>query len=204
MTPKIVYIEGNIGIGKSTLLSNLDKEDLKKKYNYKVFYEPVDNWIEVGILDKFYEDPAKYCYLFQSYCLFTRFNILKKIDKSNLDFVFIERSIFTDKYVFAKSCKELGTMSDIEFDIYDKWFTHYLNCHPNDYMFIHLTLEPETCLQRIKKRSRNAETSISLDYLKLLDKNEKEWINGVDSKVLRYDCKKYLDINRVLEDLTNY
>ena len=153
-------------------------------------------------MDKFYENPEKYCYLFQSYCLFTRFNILKRIDKSCLDFVFIERSIFTDKNVFAKSCKDMGTMSQIEYDIYNKWFEHYLGYHPKDYMFIHLSLDSETCLQRIKQRARNAETDISIAYLDILDSSEREWLNNLDKEVLSYDCKEHIDINKVLEDLT--
>ena len=32
MTPTIIYVEGNIGTGKSTFLKQLDVEDLKLKY----------------------------------------------------------------------------------------------------------------------------------------------------------------------------
>ena len=61
MPPKIIYVEGNIGTGKSTFLKHLDNDYLKKKHKYDVIYEPVDNWQQIGILEKFYSDPKKYC-----------------------------------------------------------------------------------------------------------------------------------------------
>ena len=148
MSPVIIYVEGNIGTGKSTFLKQLDDTTLKTKYNYDVIYEPVDKWQNIGILEKFYSDPKKYCYLFQSYCLFTRFQLLQNIDQ-NLNYIFIERSIFSDKYVFANGCWKLGQLEHIEYDIYNKWFNEFLLKHPLNYYHIYLQVAPKICLERI-------------------------------------------------------
>tara|TARA_B100001057_G_scaffold348084_1_gene349421 strand:+ start:94 stop:735 length:642 start_codon:yes stop_codon:yes gene_type:complete len=200
MFPKVIYVEGNIGTGKSTFLKQLDDDNLKKKYNYDVIYEPVDEWQRIGILEKFYSDPKRYCYLFQSYCLFSRFNLLDKIDE-NLDYVFIERSIFSDHNVFAKGCKHLNQLNDIEYNIYKIWFDKFKSVHPTDYYHIYLQLNPEICLQRINQRNRNEETSITIEYLQLLHDRHESWLN-TDKKCLKtYDNTKLLEPVKVIEEV---
>ena len=76
MTPKIIYVEGNIGTGKTTFLKNLNVED---NYKIQILFEPVDEWIKSGMLRKFYSDPEKFSFLFQCYCLFTRFKQFEKL-----------------------------------------------------------------------------------------------------------------------------
>ena len=101
--PKTINaLVGSNGTGKTTFLNNINT-DIKTQ----VIYEPVDEWKSIGILQKFYEEPKKYCYLFQSYCLHTRFKLLETIDTS-CDFIFIERSIMCDKNVFITRCHENG------------------------------------------------------------------------------------------------
>ena len=204
MSPIILYIEGNIGTGKSTFLKHLDNDDLKKKYNYDVIYEPVDIWQNVGILKKFYEDPKRYCYLFQSYCLFTRYQLLNNIDPK-LDYVFVERSIFSDNYVFAKTCKELGQLDDIEFKIYNDWFVKFLRNHPQKYYHIYLRVDPQTCLERIKQRNRGEESNISLFYLEKLHNAHENWSNNPVQKNLKfikvYDNKEFLSPSKVIEEI---
>ena len=55
MKPIIIFIEGNIGAGKTTFLKNIDT----KKYKIQKLFEPVDEWIQSGMLHKFYKDPKK-------------------------------------------------------------------------------------------------------------------------------------------------
>jgi len=199
MSPIILYIEGNIGTGKSTFLKNLDNDDLKRKYNYDIIYEPVEMWQNVGILKKFYEDPERYCYLFQSYCLFTRFQLLDTINQ-NLDYVFIERSIFSDSYIFANTCKKLGQLNDIEFNIYNKWFTQFLSIHPTNYYHIYLQLDPKICLERINKRNRGEETSISLSYLQELHNAHETW-SKKNRFIQIYNNKQFLTPSKVIEEI---
>ena len=75
MKPKIIFVEGNIGAGKTTFLKNINIPQL----NIQKIFEPVSEWIQSGMLDKFYKNPDKYAYEFQLYCLKTRFELFKKI-----------------------------------------------------------------------------------------------------------------------------
>lgn len=203
MPPKIIYVEGNIGTGKSTFLKHLDNDYLKKKHKYDVIYEPVDNWQQIGILEKFYSDPKKYCYLFQSYCLFSRFNLLDQMD-DNLDYIFIERSIFSDNNVFAKGCHHLNQLNDIEYNIYKLWFDKFLSVHPHEYCHIYLQLDPDVCLQRIIQRNRNEETGITIEYLQLLHEKHESWLVGNSTCKKIYDNTKLLNPEKVIEDVKNF
>ena len=94
---KMIFVEGNIGTGKSTLLTQLSA-------HCKVILEPVDEWTQMknangkNILEEFYSDPVRNAYLFQSIAFRSRMkNIVNKCD----DTCFVERSIYTDRNVFA-------------------------------------------------------------------------------------------------------
>ena len=74
-TSDIVYIEGNIGTGKSTfvdLLQNHIKEfEKNERYQPKLIQEPVDEWMTTfdadgkNILERFYEDQDRWSFTFQ-------------------------------------------------------------------------------------------------------------------------------------------
>ena len=66
--PPVFFIEGNIGVGKSTLIRKL----AQRHPSWSVFYEPVEFWNQDHLLDRFYVDPAALafqlqCRIFESY-----------------------------------------------------------------------------------------------------------------------------------------
>ena len=169
----IISIEGNIGSGKTTLLQNLFN---KYKNNPQVIFlkEPVDEWNNIKdsngttILEKFYLDQEKYSFAFQMMAYISRLNLLcenlKKLDSSKKYIIITERSLNTDRFVFAKMLFESGKMEDICYQIYLNWFdTFSKNLSINK--IIYVKTEPEICHNRIKKRFREGEDTISLDYL---------------------------------------
>ena len=40
--------------------------------------------------------------------------------------------------------------------------------------------DPEICFKRLKKRSRNEEVNVSLDYLRQLHNRHEIWLNNID------------------------
>lgn len=176
------FVEGNIGSGKSTFLKKLSSE-------FKVVQEPVDEWSNMknangkNILEEFYEDPKRNAYLFQSIAFRSRIrNITDLTDES----VIIERSIYTDRMVFAEVCKEEGNINEIEWTDYKDWFdfiVKHISFKPKG--FIYLRTDPEKSYDRINKRNRSGESNISLDYLRKLHIRHDKWLmNEVDVLVL--------------------
>ena len=110
---KIVSIEGNIGSGKSTLLANL-RNNYKDDANIVFLKEPVDEWEKitdengVTILEKFYADQEKYSFSFQMMAYVSRLKVLRdelkniKFSEDKKTIIITERSLHTDKMVFAK------------------------------------------------------------------------------------------------------
>ena len=91
--------------------------------------------------------------------------------------IIIERSIYTDKNVFAKMLYDDKKIEEINYKIYLKWFDEFINdIHIEN--FIYLRTIPEICLQRVKKRARGGET-IPLEYLKRCSKYHDKWIGSI-------------------------
>ena len=206
---RIVSIEGNIGSGKSTLLSNI-KKHFKDNTHIIFLKEPVDEWSKikdengVTILEKFYNNQEKYSFSFQMMAYISRLKLLKetmkeidlKIQKINLScdydcsvsnpnkfIVITERSLFTDKMVFAKMLYDTGKIEHINYQIYLNWFNTFADEFPIN-KIVYVKADPETCHKRIYTRNRDGEDNIPIDYLKscseyhdnMLDKNLSECV----------------------------
>ena len=153
--PLIISIEGNIGSGKSTYLKKLS-EVWKDKYNIYFLDEPVDEWLDFKdengehILSKFYKNQDQYSFTFQIMAYISRLNKLKttinNIHSKNRkqSIIFTERSLATDKYVFAKMLYDDNKMEKIQYDIYNKWFDSF-NKETEIDKIIYIQSRPTTC-----------------------------------------------------------
>lgn len=214
---KIISIEGNIGSGKSTLLANLK---LHYEGNPRVLFvdEPVSEWENIvdkndgeNIIQKFYKDQSKYSFSFQMMAYISRLAVLKEACEKNKNCIIIsERSLLTDKHVFAQMLFDSGNIEDINYQIYRKWFHTFAQDFPID-AFIYVNTMPTNCFDRVNKRSRTGENNIPLEYLQnchsyheqMIDKfhnvlqidgnvdindkhNEMElWIDQIDKKIVQ-------------------
>jgi deoxycitidine kinase len=184
------FVEGNVGSGKSTLLKYLE---LNTKH--KIILEPVDEWTKIknsdgtNLLENFYADQQRYAYTFQSIAFRTRINNLK-----NYNGEIIERSVFTDKNVFAKTCYENNKMNEIEWTDYCSWFDWLTeNFKIKAKGFIYLRADPEISYQRIKKRNRSGEENIPMEYIKKLHDKHDNWLLNEKNVLV-------LDVNESFED----
>jgi deoxyadenosine/deoxycytidine kinase len=172
----IVSIEGNIGSGKSTLLANL-RTYYENNCDVIFLKEPVDEWEKIKdengttILEKFYGDQNKYSFPFQMMAYVSRLKVLrdalKGIDRTqNRRIVIItERSLYTDKMVFAKMLYDSQKIELINYKIYLNWFDTFSEEFPVNKV-VYVKTDPEICHSRIMKRSREGESNIPLEYLK--------------------------------------
>ncbi len=170
-------IEGNIGAGKSTFLRLIDE-----KLPAQIVYEPLDQWQKASpdqnLLDHFYKDTKRWAYTFQSYAFITRvMQQHKKQLETGALLQVLERSVYSDRYCFAKNCFEMGTMSSLEWSLYQEWFDWLVDTYaqkPDG--FIYLRTSPEKCFSRLKKRARQEEGIVPLSYLQSLHTKHEEWL----------------------------
>lgn len=182
MKNTIISLEGNIGSGKSTLLKFLE-EALSQNKNIIFLKEPVEEWENIidkegtTMLEKFYGDQEKYSFPFQMMAYISRLALMKKTMEENENCIIItERSLSTDKYVFAKMLYESGKIEDVCYKIYKMWFDTFAKDYPVEKM-IYIKTSPETCHERITKRSRTGEQQIPLDYLKKCDEYHEDMMD---------------------------
>jgi len=189
----IFSVEGNIGSGKSTLVKML-KNSLKTIKNTTVIYlpEPVSVWESIkakdgkNAIEKYYENPEKYAFSFQMMAYISRIHQLRETLKKNDNVIIIsERSVFTDKEIFAKMLHDDGKIGDIEFNIYCKWFYEFVKDIPVGGL-IYVKTKPEICEKRVIIRNRKGET-IPLSYLQNCHKYHENWLNNEDLPVLTLD-----------------
>jgi len=189
MAKRVVFLEGNISSGKSTTIQQL------KKLGYDVFEEPLDVWQnnyvhENGkdILTLFYEDMPKWSFPFEVIVMMTRYNRIKDAlehgPKSQENVVFIERSLLTDRHVFAKNLHTTGVISDLEWKIYLGWHDTFFKAVEHmfqgpkvssvEYFYIRTT--PDVCTERKEKRARAAENTMVPKYMVDLHNCHEEWL----------------------------
>jgi deoxyadenosine/deoxycytidine kinase len=185
----IISIEGNIGSGKSTLLEHLR---LKLENNNVIFLkEPVEIWETIKdasgdtMLQKFYADQKKYAFSFQIMAYISRLSLLKKAMRENTGAIIItERSLHTDKMVFAKMLFDSNLIEDVNYQIYLKWFDEFtVECPLNK--IIYVNADPAICFDRIKKRSRVGESCIPLEYLQDCHKYHNDMITILNNQLIK-------------------
>lgn len=176
-TPDSFIVEGNIGSGKSTFLRLLEEQ-----LPVQMVYEPHTKWQNVGngenLLERFYTDIPRWAYTFQSYAFITR---IMEQQKRSLEFPettqIIERSVYSDRYCFAKNCFEMGAMSALEWQLYQDWFSWLVeNYAPRPTGFIYLQTDPDVCFSRLTKRARHEEVGVQLSYLQSLHDKHESWL----------------------------
>lgn len=194
----LITIGAMIGAGKSSLAKVLGEH-----FGTEVFYESVD---DNPILPLFYtatneEIQAKrYPFLLQLHFLNTRFTSIKEalVQDNNV----LDRSIYEDLY-FAKVNKDLGRISELEFQLYEGLLNNMLEeidglpkKAPD--LMVYLSGSFETILSRIQKRGREYELDEGLlDYYRKLWSGYDKWISEHydASEVLFIDIDKYDYVN---------
>lgn len=203
---KIISIEGNIGSGKSTLLANL-KSKFECNPNIIFLREPVDEWAKIKdengktILEKFYAEQEKYSFPFQMMAYISRLKLLKDTinevsqrnnNDTNKDIIIItERSLFTDKMVFAKMLYDSGKIEHVNYQIYLNWFNTFSEEYPV-HKIVYVKTNPQICHNRINNRNREGEDNIPLEYLSLCSEYHE---NMLDTSNPDCVCQEQLVLN---------
>jgi deoxyadenosine/deoxycytidine kinase len=173
-----LIVEGLIGAGKSTLLSLLSKRlhnVLPEGWNVAILYENVDEWIHDGSLAFSYENPKLGVFPLQIKSMYSKYQMLSSLPKEQLDktIVCMERSLYSAHHIFGEIHYEDQHLTPHEWSICSCIYDMFHMTIPVNYCFF-LDVSPETANQRQIARNREAEKSISMEYMRELYAKYKE------------------------------
>ena len=177
MKHQFITIEGNIGVGKTTL-ANI----LAQKLNAKLILE---EFADNPFLPKFYEKPDQYAFPLELFFMAERYKQLKDYLHTQDLFqeVTISDYLFTKCLLFAKV-----NLPEEEFRLYQKLFDiiHQQISFPNILIYLHAPVQK--LKENIKKRNRSYEQDIKDDYLFNLQETYTSYIKQHNIKTIFIDA----------------
>ena len=166
-----IAIAGNIGAGKTSLA-----ELLAKHYKWEAHFEDV---IDNPYLDDFYNHMERWSFNLQIYFLKSRFQQLLKIKESKKPII-QDRTIYEDAHIFAPNLKAMGLMNQRDFKNYQELFELLESLIKGPDLLVYLRSSIPNLVNKIHKRGRDYENSISIDYLSRLNERYEAWVSNYD------------------------
>ncbi len=200
-----IGIAGTIGVGKSTLTT-----DLAKALNFEAILEEVDG---NPYLEPFYGDMKEFGTMMQVWLLNHRFRqhreFVTRISLGKIRGVVQDRTIWEDT-IFARMLNRHPDkiITDLDYNTYlDLFDNMVLRELVFPQILIYLDCSPETASKRIMSRGRVMEKTINMDYLRMLKTNYEEFIAEMESagvRILRLDWEEFIPISEVVRLIHEY
>ncbi|XP_034026210.1 deoxyguanosine kinase, mitochondrial [Thalassophryne amazonica] len=201
---KRVSIEGNIAVGKSTFARLLKSASS----DWEVMAEPVSKWQNIemetsktdaspqatisNLLQIMYQDPKRWSYTFQTYSCMSRLRTQLQPPPAHLlssegtPVQVYERSVYSDRYIFALNMFELGCINSTEWAVYQSWHSFLVEQFGHQVELegiIYLRSPAAKCMERLERRGRPEEKDVKLDYLDRLHLQHERWLVEKSTKV---------------------
>ena len=166
---KFIAVAGNIGVGKSTLVSMLSKQ-----LEWEPFYEAVgDN----PYLVDFYADMASWSFHSQIFFLTRRLRSHHQLAQHPTS-VIQDRSVYEDAEIFAQNLYLQGHIKERDYETYRELYETITQILPPPDLVIYLRASVDTLMDRIARRGRDYERTITPEYLQSLNDLYEDWISN--------------------------
>jgi deoxyadenosine/deoxycytidine kinase len=158
--------------------------------------------IDNPYLDDFYTHMERWSFNLQIYFLKSRFQQLLKI-KNGKKTIVQDRTIYEDAHIFAPNLKAMGLMNQRDFKNYQELFELMESLIQGPDLLIYLRSSIPNLVNKIHKRGRDYENSISIDYLSRLNERYEAWTSTYDKgKIVIIDVDN-LDFVENQDDLNS-
>lgn len=166
---RYVVVEGPIGVGKTSLTRRLAQH-----LGAATLLEKPD---ENPFLAKFYQDPARHALATQLFFLFQRGNEVRELAQMSLFHSGTVADYLLDKdMLFARL-----NLSEEEFSLYQQIYRTLQLQAPVPDLVIYLQAEPVTLVERVRRRAKAYEQTISDTYLSRLTQSYSDFFYHYDA-----------------------
>lgn len=172
---KYIAIEGNIGVGKTTLAKFLSKE-----FNGSILLE---EFTENKFLKEFYKS-GNYSFQMEMQFLIDRSLQMNDFFKNNHQFIFSDFHI-SKSLIFSKM-----NLDKTSYNIIKKAHLNLFQHFPKPDAVIFIDGSIENIMENIDKRNRSFEKNFKREYLEKLIKNYNSWIDNQSTPVFRIDSEE--------------
>ena len=162
-----IAVAGNIGSGKSTLTRLLAHH-----YGWEARYETVE---ENPYLEDYYRDIHRWSFNLEVFFLKERFRDLLAIEQAKKTII-QDRTIYEGVYVFMQNNKEMGNLSDRDYETYMELFEQMMSVVRQPDLLIYLKASVPHLVGNIQLRGREYEQAMQLDYLENLNRRYDDFI----------------------------
>src|ERR1700730_2772711 len=167
-----MVVEGPIGVGKTSLTRTLSK-----RFNARSVFELVE---ENPFLASFYQDRNKHAFQTQLFFLLSRFKQQQELFQQELfSQVTVSDYLFAKARIFASI-----TLDSNELALYERVYEHLGPRVLKPDLVIYLQARIEVLLARIKKRGREFERKLDVDYLAELSRTYNDFFHRWDETPL--------------------
>ncbi len=166
---KFVAVAGNIGVGKSTLVTMLCQ-----KLGWQPFYEPV---AENPYLADFYADMQTWAFHSQIFFLTHRLRTHRQLLDHPTSLI-QDRTVYEDAEVFADNLYRQGLIHTRDYRTYHELYEVVTEFLPPPDLVVYLRASVPTLFSRISSRGRDFERQITAEYLGQLNDLYERWIAG--------------------------
>ena len=170
---KTISLEGNIGSGKTRLLDYIHSLGGEAE----ILPEPIEVWKEgnKSLLEEFYQNPAEGAMPLQKAVIHSL--IARQEQAPTKPLRIMERSLSSCRYVFGQALYQEGYLSESDMGVLENW--HEKLVREQDYepnLIIYVRSSPDVAMERIRKRARESEREISMDYVEKIDMLHENWL----------------------------
>lgn len=190
---KLIYVEGIIGSGKSTVLQNC----ATTYPGILVMPECVSDWQNmhtqggknINLLELYYKDTKRWGFVFQ-------IQVLKTLAERHHDImaseavVMAERSLQSSVKLFAQLAWESQFLSPLEYTVINNWYEYLRRSTPIEPTHVlYLATSPTIAMERINRRGRPEEKNLSIEYLERLQQRQECLLHNEEygGKIIKID-----------------
>ena len=173
-----IAIAGNIGSGKSTLTKLLARH-----YGWEPRFEAVAN---NPYLEDYYRDIRRWSFNMEVFFLKERFRDLIAISQAQHTII-QDRSIFEGVYVFVENNRDMGNLSDRDYETFMELFRQMMSVVRMPDLLIYLRASVPHLVGNIQQRGRNYEQTMQLEYLENLNRRYEKFIADYKGRLMIID-----------------